>query len=372
MSDTPTASIKRGSFALSPPEENESKKNKTEFEKVEMPEWADALGQSMQEVVNSMKSLESRLGDSIEFCHNGIENIKKEMENVVTLVRDVQAENNKLHSDIKQLKLQNAQLKERAIGQENYSRKENLIFKGVIERDGENCKEIINDLITKRLGLSRCDFARVHRLGKRNERKSRPIIVRFDRCSDRERVWEGRRKLKGTQIFVDEDFCQETVPSRQRLLPILTKARSLQKYRGNVRLVADKLFVNNVKYTAETMNTLPSDLNPVLSSTQTKNNVTAFFTESSPLSNFHRCLFVVDGQQYNCVEQYYQAGKAAFHNRTETKNQILSTDTPFVQMRIGKHLPTNDNWQEMAPKVMEKGFLAKFTQNESLKKLSCK
>ena len=37
MSDTPTASIKRGSFALSPPEENESKKNKTEFEKVEMP-----------------------------------------------------------------------------------------------------------------------------------------------------------------------------------------------------------------------------------------------------------------------------------------------------------------------------------------------
>ena len=55
----------------------------------------------MQEVVNSMQSLESRLGDSIEFCHNGIENIKKEMENVVTLVRDVQAENNKLHSDIK-------------------------------------------------------------------------------------------------------------------------------------------------------------------------------------------------------------------------------------------------------------------------------
>ena len=55
----------------------------------------------MQEVVNSMKSLESRLGDSIEFRHNGIENIKKEMENVVTLVRDVQAENNKLHSDIK-------------------------------------------------------------------------------------------------------------------------------------------------------------------------------------------------------------------------------------------------------------------------------
>ena len=80
-----------------------------------------------------------------------------------------------------------------------------------------------------------------------------------------------------------------TVSSRQRLLPILTKARSLQKYRGSVRLVADKLFVNNVKYTAETMNTLPSDLNPVLSSTQTKNNVTAFFTvvttvELPPLS----------------------------------------------------------------------------------------
>ena len=36
-------------------------------------------------------------------------------------------------------------------------------------------------------------------------------------------------------------------------------------------------------------------------------------------------------------------------------------------MRIGKHIPTNDNWQEMAPKVMEKGLLAKFTQNASLK-----
>ena len=66
--------------------------------------------------------------------------------------------------------------------QEIYSRRENVILKGVRESENEN----VLDSVVKIMNVDEndhkvepSDFQRVHRLGKPMQGKTRPVIVRF-------------------------------------------------------------------------------------------------------------------------------------------------------------------------------------------------
>ena len=75
-------------------------------------------------------------------------------------VRNVRHENDKLRPSLKETR-------EKLIALENYTRKENLRFMNILERQGENCCDIIYDLIENELKISTRDirFDAVHRVG---------------------------------------------------------------------------------------------------------------------------------------------------------------------------------------------------------------
>ena len=78
----------------------------------------------------------------------------------------------------------------------------------------ENTKEVIYNFLQKELGLenavSRFEFQRIHRVGKRAGKKPRPIIARFLRYSDREEVLlRAKTSLKGKDYGVFEDMPKE-------------------------------------------------------------------------------------------------------------------------------------------------------------------
>jgi len=86
------------------------------------------------------------------------------------------------------------------------------------------------------------------------------------------------------------------------------------------------------------------------------------------LSNWAKSTFRLDGQLFNCAEQYIMWSKAVAMNDVDMKMQILSTSDPQTQKKLGKKVqPWNEKkWKQLREPVMLKAARAKFSQNEEL------
>jgi len=87
-------------------------------------------------------------------------------------------------------------------------------------------------------------------------------------------------------------------------------------------------------------------------------------------SQWHKCKFVIDNEEYNCAEQYMMACKARLFNDQDMLIKIMSTSSPKEQKEYGRQVKDFDEhvWYQHAEDVVYKGNLAKFGQNSHLKK----
>ncbi len=69
---------------------------------------------------------------------------------------------------------------------------------------------------------------------------------------DRELVWMQKKNLKGTNIFLQEDFPPE-IEKRCSILLLEFLTAKKDKTLSKVNLVVDKLYINNALYTADTV-----------------------------------------------------------------------------------------------------------------------
>ena len=54
------------------------------------------------------------------------------------------------------------------------------------------------------------------------------------------------------------------------------------------------------------------------------------------LSQWHRCSFTVDGQYYNCAEQYMMAEKARIFGDEPIRQQILQEYDQLAMKKLGR------------------------------------
>lgn len=147
------------------------------------------------------------------------------------------------------------------------SMRENLLFTGIAEPDrrgsdesSEDPERVLRTFIREEMKI--CDeieFDRVHRLGKWKSDQSypRPIIAKFHRFKDRERVrLTASKVLKGRNYGVREQFPAEIEAVRRTLYPVAKKARENEE--NKVRLVRDRLFINDTEYKPK--NTIPKSV----------------------------------------------------------------------------------------------------------------
>ena len=89
------------------------------------------------------------------------------------------------------------------------------------------------------------DLQRVHRLGKPVAGKIRPIIARFLRYPDREKVLRASFGLnRATEIKVLEDFPKEIIERRRKQMPKLKEAKKKRLKVAISKAEPDKLFIN--------------------------------------------------------------------------------------------------------------------------------
>ncbi|KAL7388285.1 hypothetical protein ABVT39_010756 [Epinephelus coioides] len=129
---------------------------------------------------------------------------------------------------------------------EGQSRRNNLVFNGVAESPGEtwaDTEKKIMEILKEKLQLQhKVEVERAHRTGKPGGGdRPRPIAVKLLRYKDREAILQRAKSLRGTKIFINEDFTDAVRQKRKDLMPELRAARE----KGDIAYLRyDKLIVH--------------------------------------------------------------------------------------------------------------------------------
>ena len=111
---------------------------------------------------------------------------------------------------------------------QNYSRRKNLRFMNVPERNDENCMDVVYDIIENDMNINVEDihFHAVHRVGKpRSEDASksfpRPIIARFLSREERDTVFRARNRLKDSlrakDVYITQDYAKSDTAGKESI-----------------------------------------------------------------------------------------------------------------------------------------------------------
>ena len=161
---------------------------------------------------NSLEFIENVLEEKVKKLEERCENIETELQEFY---------NNQIDPEYIYIKL---------VDLEDRSRRCNLRIDGVTEKKGETweqCEEEIQNVFKEKLGLENINIERAHRSkGKTSSNKPRTIVCKLLSYKQKKEVLKNAKKLKGSNIFIDEDFCFETMQRRKVLWEEVKRLRS--------------------------------------------------------------------------------------------------------------------------------------------------
>lgn len=172
-----------------------------------------------------------------------------------SLLEDLREQVEHLQAEQDQLKTKVSNCDNTIVDLQCRSMRENLIFTGIDEpefvpNEPEDAENTLRNFLLREMNINeRIAFHRVHRIGKfeRENDAPRPIVAKFERFKDRELVRTTAPKtLKGKPFGVREQFPKVVEDQRKLLYPEMKRARANEQ--NKVRLVRDKLYINNVEF----------------------------------------------------------------------------------------------------------------------------
>ena len=232
------------------------------------------LRHKLKEEIEGVKSTLTRVEKSLESAWKVITDLQAEskshvdfrktyrssLDNVKSELAMASSKNAKLETEIDALKVRFLEEQEKVIALENYSRRENLRFMNVPEQEGENCANIIYDIIENELNMDveNLQFHAIHRVGKRRSSDEtskaypRPIIARFLCREDRDMVLKAKGRLRNSSQYENVYITQDYAKAIQMERKVLIKAMFLARKKGMKAKVVDRnLVVNNNVYNVD-------------------------------------------------------------------------------------------------------------------------
>ncbi|XP_065654930.1 uncharacterized protein LOC136081533 [Hydra vulgaris] len=126
---------------------------------------------------------------------------------------------------------------------EDRSRRNNLRIDGIKENENETWSESeikVIKLFKETLGVKNVRIEQAHRRGRRDAKTPRTIIIKQLDYKDKVEILKNSSKLKGENIYINEDFCFETNLIRKDLREKMKIERQLGKF---AYISYDKLIV---------------------------------------------------------------------------------------------------------------------------------
>ena len=277
------------------------KRNKLKSEESEEEQEIDSLP-NMEILLDKLNAMETRMEDNFTTLHTQIaelscefkqeiniikstlRELEKSIDNAWATIDDLQqdskalkdsksshqrmmdeqaAEIKSLRADLKKLQDENKKLspalkeaQENLVALENYTRRENLRFMNIPESHGENCQDIIYDVIENDLNMNTDEFRfhAVHRIGKPQNNgatpaRPRPIIARFVVREDRDAVFSVKNWLKSSSrysgAYITQDFARTIQKERKVLIQSMFAAKEAGR---DAKVVNRSLFIDNNVY----------------------------------------------------------------------------------------------------------------------------
>ena len=263
---------------------------------------------------------------------------------------------------------------------EDRSLESNLILHGIEEQSPDDLEARIEkvynaisstinrDTPAERLVVAReVEIVRTRRLGKADQNKTRPLSVEFASKYDAEQIFANRFSLE-QGIYVDKEFCFETEKARWLLRPVLKAAKGIKEYNRKCRLEGNQLVLDGKRYTKDTLDQLPRNLDVMKITTKSDEKSLGFFGELCPLSNFYPSSFEFNGINFHSTEELIQYQKAKLFGDKQMEHSILTVKSPIECKKLSKNI-SNFNykrWMENAKDLCKDGIEAKFVQNPQL------
>ena len=170
----------------------------------------------------------SDLKQSLEYTQD---ETKEEIGNINTKLKDLE----KNVKDIEEDLLDPEEVSSKLIELEDRSRRNNLRIDGIKEKPNETweeCEENVQEMIKEKLGITEpIEIDRCHRISKRKKpNRPRTVICRITKFKDKQKILKNAKYLKGSGIYVYEDFCKETMELRKTLWDQVLEYRRQNKF----------------------------------------------------------------------------------------------------------------------------------------------
>ena len=205
---------------------------------------------SLRDVMRMLSSMNDKfdgMKDDLKEIRDSQFDLQQKVHDLEGKVSDLQNENDELKSVNSDLQARMDRMELKTDDLECRSKRNNLIVYGIPrsseKETSQDCEEMMKDFCTDRLELSNdVSFDRVHRI---NGKPDSPIILRCSFYKDKISMLKQKQKLKGTNIFLGEDFSQRVREIRKQLSPHLKSAKREGK---KVTMVYDHLIINGKKF----------------------------------------------------------------------------------------------------------------------------
>lgn len=250
------------------------------------------MGQLSRQLNDNMKDLKTEitsLRTAMETKHDELENkLKTEIQGIKNLVKE---SNDDMNSKIDELKDENKGLREKIeklqdekYQLEDHSRRNNLIFWGLAESQGnyetwDECEAKVREFMKEELEINEAEdetklqIERAHRLGKKKLNKTRGIIVNFARWKQKQKILAAANETltRDSRFKVGEDFSRKARETRKLLIPHMIKLR--RKYPlKTVQLRYNKIVMDRQTFV---LNASKTDIEEVIGNESENENATA-------------------------------------------------------------------------------------------------
>ena len=192
----------------------------------------------VNDVSTRLKSVETKVGD-----------LERSRTFDTETLNDIRGKQREMDKMLKTLQKSEEEQKKRLIDLQSRQMRDNLLFYNINDERNETseaCYGKMLDLLRDEMKIERAaliKFDRVHRIGKYDASKTRPVVASF--FQEREMVRKSAKNLEGTQYSVGQQFPKEIRAKRKELLPTMKR---LKDEGQNAYLSVDKLYVDGKLY----------------------------------------------------------------------------------------------------------------------------
>ena len=203
-----------------------------------MKEFVTTLFSTLNTDVKEVRKENEELRKSLDFAHAKIEETKSIVEQQKNKIKELEGKVCEAG--------EMSGISERVRIMEDFSKRNNIIIDGIPEQAQENSEKLqvaVTKLFSEKLGMPNVQIERCHRIGKESsDQKPRRTLLALSKFEDRQKCLKSSFKLKGSDIYVNEDVSRATAEIRRTRNPELLekRRRGLIAYFSGVTIVTKK------------------------------------------------------------------------------------------------------------------------------------